>query len=63
MLEVMGSEHASDPCRRHGQKLVLNEHTKKDFYPLPNLRAELEKLSKHRLFSKFDVRLAIIISE
>src|SRR5712675_3610309 len=56
MLEVMGSEHASDPCRRHGQKLVLNEHTKKDFYPLPNLRAELEKLSKHRLFSKFDVR-------
>ena len=22
MLEVMGSEHASDPCRRHGQKLV-----------------------------------------
>src|SRR6266853_6542487 len=24
--------------------------------PLPNLRAELEKLSKHCLFSKFDVR-------
>ena len=22
MLEAMGSEHASDPCRRHGQKLV-----------------------------------------
>jgi hypothetical protein len=34
----------------------LNEITKKDFYPLPNLRTELEKLSKHRLFSKFDVR-------
>ena len=34
----------------------LNEITKKDFYPLPNLRTELEKLSKHHLFSKFDVR-------
>jgi hypothetical protein len=34
----------------------LNDMTKKDFYPLPNLRTELEKLSKHRLFSKFDVR-------
>jgi hypothetical protein len=30
--------------------------TKKDFYPLPNLRVELEKLSHHKLFSKFDVR-------
>ena len=34
----------------------LNDITKKDFYPLPNLRFELEKLSKHGLFSKFDVR-------
>ena len=34
----------------------LNDITKKDFYPLPNLRSELEKLSKHGLFSKFDVR-------
>ena len=33
----------------------LNDITKKDFYPLPNLRSELEKLSKHSLFSKFDV--------
>ena len=33
----------------------LNNITKKDFYPLPNLRTELEKLSKHSLFSKFDV--------
>ena len=35
---------------------TLNDLTKKDFYPLPSLRTELEKLSKHRLFSKFDVR-------
>src|SRR5229473_5031738 len=34
----------------------LNDITKKDFYPLPNLRHKLEKLSKHSLFSKFDVR-------
>ena len=34
----------------------LNDITKKDFYPLPNLRTELEKLSHHQLFSKFDVR-------
>ena len=34
----------------------LNDITKKDFYPLPNLRRKLEKLSKHSLFSKFDVR-------
>jgi hypothetical protein len=34
----------------------LNDMTKKDFYPLPNLRTELEKLSQHKLFSKFDVR-------
>jgi hypothetical protein len=34
----------------------LNNITKKDFYPLPNLRTELEKLSHHQLFSKFDVR-------
>jgi hypothetical protein len=34
----------------------LNDMTKKDFYPLPNLRTELEKLSHHKLFSKFDVR-------
>src|SRR5258708_15877160 len=34
----------------------LNDITKKDFYPLPNLQRELEKLSKHSLFSKFDVR-------
>src|SRR5712664_1084740 len=34
----------------------LNDLTKKDFYPLPNLRIELEKLSKHQLFFKFDVR-------
>ena len=33
----------------------LNDITKKDFYPLPNLHSELEKLSKHGLFSKFDV--------
>jgi hypothetical protein len=34
----------------------LNDMTKKDFYPLPNLWVELEKLSHHKLFSKFDVR-------
>jgi len=34
----------------------LNNITKKDFYPLPNLRTELEKLSQHHLFSKFNVR-------
>jgi len=34
----------------------LNDITKKDFYPLPNLRCKLEKLSKHSLFSKFDIR-------
>jgi hypothetical protein len=34
----------------------LNDMTKKDFYLLPNLRVELEKLSHHKLFSKFDVR-------
>jgi len=34
----------------------LNDITKKDFYPLPNLRTELKKLSQHQLFSKFDVR-------
>ena len=34
----------------------LNDITKKDFYLLPNLCSELEKLSKHGLFSKFDVR-------
>ena len=34
----------------------LNEVTKKDFYPLPNLWTELEKLSQHHLFSKLDVR-------
>ena len=34
----------------------LNDITKKDFYPLPNLRTELKKLSQHKLFSKFDVR-------
>ena len=34
----------------------LNDITKKDFYPLPNLRTELEKLSQHKLFSKFNVR-------
>jgi hypothetical protein len=33
----------------------LNDITKKDFYPLPNLQTELEKLSHHQLFSKFDV--------
>ena len=33
----------------------LNDLVKKDFYPLPNLQTELEKLSQHRLFSKFDV--------
>ena len=35
----------------------LNDITKKDFYLLPNLRSELEKLSKHGLFSKFNVRV------
>jgi hypothetical protein len=34
----------------------LNDITKKDYYPLPSLQTELEKLSKHQLFSKFDVR-------
>ena len=34
----------------------LNDITKKDFYPLPNLRTELEKLSQYKLFSKFNVR-------
>jgi hypothetical protein len=34
----------------------LNDITKKDFYPLPNLRTELEKLLHHQLFSKFNVR-------
>jgi len=34
----------------------LNDMTKKDFYPLPNLQTELEKLSQYKLFSKFDVR-------
>ena len=34
----------------------LNDMTKKDFYPLLNLQTELEKLSHHKLFSKFDVR-------
>jgi hypothetical protein len=34
----------------------LNDMTKKDFYPLSNLRVELEKLSHHKLFSKFNVR-------
>ena len=33
----------------------LNDITKKDFYPLPNLWTELEKLSHHKLFSKFDI--------
>ncbi len=33
----------------------LNDVTIKDFYPLPNLQGELEKLSAHQLFSKFDV--------
>jgi hypothetical protein len=35
----------------------LNDITKKDFYPLPNLHTELEKLSHHKLFSKFNVRV------
>jgi hypothetical protein len=34
----------------------LNNMTKKDFYPLPNLQVELEKLSHHKHFSKFNVR-------
>jgi len=34
----------------------LNDITKKDFYPLPDLQCKLEKLSKHSLFSKFDIR-------
>jgi hypothetical protein len=34
----------------------LNDMTKKDFYPLPNLWVELEKHSHYKLFSKFDVR-------
>ncbi len=33
----------------------LNNLTKKDFYPLPNLYTKLEKLSKFQLFSKFDI--------
>ena len=33
----------------------LNDITKKDFYLLPNLQTELEKLSKHSLFSKFNI--------
>jgi hypothetical protein len=34
----------------------LNDLTKKDYYPLPNLHTELEKLSKYKLFSKFNVQ-------
>jgi hypothetical protein len=34
----------------------LNDITKKDFYSLSNLQTELKKLSKHQLFSKFDVQ-------
>jgi hypothetical protein len=34
----------------------LNDITKKDFYTLPNLWIELEKLSKYYLFFKFYVR-------
>jgi hypothetical protein len=34
----------------------LNNMTKKDFYPLPNLQVELKKLSHHKHFSKFNVR-------
>jgi hypothetical protein len=34
----------------------LNDLTKKDYYSLPNLHTELEKLLKHKLFSKFDVQ-------
>jgi hypothetical protein len=34
----------------------LNDMTKKDFYPLPNLQVELKKLSHHKLFLKFDAR-------
>ena len=33
----------------------LNDITKKDFYLLPNLQTKLEKLSKHSLFSEFNV--------
>jgi hypothetical protein len=33
----------------------LNNITKKDFYPLLNLRTELKKLSQFILFSKFNV--------
>ncbi len=33
----------------------LNNITIKDFYPLPNLWGELEKLFTHQLFSKFNV--------
>src|SRR5258708_18271514 len=33
----------------------LNDITKKDFYPLPDLRCELEKLTHHSLFSKYYV--------
>jgi hypothetical protein len=33
----------------------LNDLTKNNYYPLPNLHIELEKLLKHKLFSKFDV--------
>ena len=35
---------------------LLNDMTKRDFYPLPNLHMELEKLSHYKLFSKFNVR-------
>ena len=35
----------------------LNDITKKNFYPLSNLWTKLEKLSKHSLFSKFDVHV------
>ena len=48
--------------KKDGQELCmvidfqcLNKITKKDFYPLPNLWTKLKKLSKHHLFSKFDV--------
>ena len=33
----------------------INDMTKKDFYPLPNLRIKLEKLSKHQLCHRLEM--------
>src|SRR5712671_6143765 len=52
----IGKKDGDDELQMVIDYQISNEHTQKDFYPLPNLCTELEKLSKHCLFSKFDVR-------